>query len=177
MAPKKGGLGRRLADIEAMKGGLSGSLSIPEQTTPRNDTDFVIIPRGDRLDPIPDNYQYIDDEQYAPYPVERVTPDTDPELYGQGPDKSTRVASHKFVPYGRLMSRAAGGQAAAALGIRYGTVYVKFQNNGNIYRYDSVPDHLYQNFRNSNSKGKFINNFLNNYSYSPAANDAHTRDL
>ena len=75
------------------------------------------------------------------------------------------------------MSRAAGGQAAAVLGIRYGTVYVKFQNNGNIYRYDSVPDHLYQNFRNSNSKGKFINKFLNNYSYSPAANDAQARDL
>ena len=182
MAAKKRGLGRSLADINARIGEYELSTLIPTTDTPSSaelNQDFVIIPNAPktRTDPLPDDFQIIDEAEYAPYPVERVIPDNDSRLYGQGPNRSTRVAAHKFVPLGRLMSRAAGGQKAATMGIKYGTVYVKFQNNGAIYRYNNVPDHLYQNFRNSNSKGKFINNFLDNYSPTPAPNDPNASDL
>jgi hypothetical protein len=185
MAPKRG-LGKRLDEImnTPRGGGRLDRLippSIPKDAGDVQDMgDYVIIPRADRSrrqEEIPDDFQALDESEYAPYPVERVSPDTDSSLYGQGPDKSTRVASHKFVPYGRLMNRSMGNQQATSAGIKFGTVYVKFQNNGNVYRYDHVPDHIYQNFRNNPSKGKFINNYLNNYPYSPAANDSNASDL
>ena len=185
MAPKRG-LGKRYDDILNSPrggGGLSGLIPTspaPDDYDAQDMGDYVIIPRADRnrrQEDIPDDFEPLDDSEYAPYPVERVMPDTDSSLYGQGPDKSTRVASHKFVPYGRLMNRSMGNQNATSAGIKFGTVYVKFQNNGNVYRYDHVPDHIYQNFRNNPSKGKFINDFLNNYPYAPAANDSNASDL
>ena len=186
MASKKLGLGKRLDDImNTPRGGGSLERLIPtgdpdDYGDAQDMGDYVIIPRADRTRPtvtVPEGFEPLDDEEYAPYPVERVMPDDDPTLYGQGPDKSTRVASHKFVPYGRLMTRSMGNQRAVASGIKFGTVYVKFQNNGNVYRYDHVPDHIYQNFKNSPSKGRFINDFLNNYPYSPAAGDTNASDL
>jgi hypothetical protein len=185
MAPKRG-LGKRFDDImNTPRGGGSLDRLIPTSTSDDYDDiqdmgDYLLIPRADRTrrqEDIPEDFEALDESEYAPYPVERVTPDTDSSLYGQGPNKSTRVASHKFVPYGRLMNRSMGNQKATSAGIKFGAVYVKFQNNGNVYRYDHVPDHIYQNFRNNPSKGKFINDFLNNYPYAPAATDTNASDL
>lgn len=188
-SPRKPGLGKTLAEIlsqnaqridEARFNPIIPATLQPPSYEPEDLQDYVIIPRADRNRPkadIPEDFEPLDDAEYAPYPVERVSPDTDPSLYGQGPNKSTRVAAHKFVPYGRLMNRSMGDQKGNAAGIKYGAIYIKFQNNGNIYRYDHVPDHVYQDFRNNHSKGNYINDHLNNYSYAPAANDANASDL
>jgi hypothetical protein len=186
MAPRKPGLGKRWDDVNSRTARISEGL-IPT-TAPPTDyepediyEDYVVIPRADRTRPqveIPNNFSPIDADVYDAYTgIEWVTPDDDPSNYGQGPNRSTRVKAHKFVPYGALMNRAMGNQAATAAGIKFGTVFVRFQNNDNIYRYDHVPDHVYQSFRNSNSKGKFINDFLNNYPYSPAPSDANASDI
>jgi hypothetical protein len=46
-----------------------------------------------------------------------------------------------------------------------GTVYVKFHKRGDTYKYSHVPESVYNSFANSNSKGRFINDFLNSYKY------------
>ncbi len=86
--------------------------------------------------------------------------------YGQGPDRSTRVASHKFVPYPAekqyLMDKAGLSNNAVN---ELGTVYVKFHKRGDVYKYNHVPQSVYNSFANSTSKGRFINDFLNSYKY------------
>jgi isoleucyl-tRNA synthetase len=60
------------------------------------------------------------------------------------------------------------------------TVYVKFNKRGDIYRYNHVPESIYNNFANSNSKGRFINDFLNSYRYSRIGSrddNYHTQDF
>ena len=178
------GLGKKWNDVNARSARISDALipsSVPSDYEPEDlPQDYVLIPRADRTRPdnaIPEGFKPLDESEYEVYPVERVVPDRDPTLWGQGPNRSTRVASHKFVPYGRLLNRASGSQTEVVAGIKYGTVYVKFQNNGNVWRYDHVPDHIYQNFRNSSSKGAFINQFLNKYSYGQALNDSNASDL
>jgi hypothetical protein len=184
--PRKPGLGKRWDDVNSRTSRISEGLiptSVPPEDYEPEDIyeDYVVIPRADRNRPqveIPNDFSSIDEAVYEAYTnIEWVTPDDDPSNYGQGPNRSTRVKAHKFVPYGPLMNRAMGNQAAVSAGIKFGTVYVRFQNNNNIYRYDHVPDHIYQSFRNSNSKGKFINDFLNNYPYSPAGSDANASDI
>jgi hypothetical protein len=104
------------------------------------------------------------------YPVELA------EEYGQGPDRSTRVAAHKFVPFttggdGRLMRRTQGN---------LGSIYVRFQrpwNGIDIYVYKNVPESVYDRFSGSSSKGKFINDVLNTYPYAPAQTDPNGTDL
>lgn len=85
--------------------------------------------------------------------------------YGQGPGRSTRVAAHKFVPHPAekkyLLARS-GVDPQYGTNV-LGTVYVKFHKRGDIYKYHHVPESIYNNFANSNSKGRFINNFLNSY--------------
>lgn len=88
-----------------------------------------------------------------------------PENYGRGPSKSTRVASHKFVPGSRTTDQFLGHSV-----INSGTVYVKFarpskrQNGDATYKYTNVPVAVYEQFRGSNSKGRFINNPLDTHS-------------
>jgi hypothetical protein len=86
--------------------------------------------------------------------------------YGQGPDRSTRVASHKFVPHPAeqkyLLNRAGVTNNAVNT---LGTVYVKFHKRGDTYKYSHVPESVYNSFANSTSKGRFINQFLNSYKY------------
>lgn len=197
MASRK--LGRGLGDLSASEARISRGLEslipstpAPSDYEPEDLGDVVLIPRiapsnlprSPRNTPrgIPEDYVPVDDEEFEAYTgIEWVTPDDDPNNYGQGPRRSTRVAAHKFVPYGNLMNRAVGSQQTVSAGIRYGAVYVKFQNNrgrnGNVYRYDHVPDHVYQNFRNSTSKGTFINDFLNAFPYRPASDDPNASDL
>lgn len=82
--------------------------------------------------------------------------------YGQGPSRSTRVAVHKFVP--NLVTRAGVPNPE-----NMGTVYVKFQPHMNgshandVWFYKNVPYNVYEDFSNSTSKGRFINQFLNSY--------------
>jgi hypothetical protein len=86
------------------------------------------------------------------------------ENYGRGPSKSTRVASHKFVPTNKATDQFLGREV-----INSGTVYVRFarpsqqQNGSAIYKYSNVPLATYESFRNNNSKGRFINNPLNSH--------------
>lgn len=86
--------------------------------------------------------------------------------YGQGPDRSTRVAAHKFVPHpaekNYLLNRAGVTNKSVNT---LGTVYVKFHKRGDTYKYSHVPESVYNSFANSNSKGRFINDFLNSYKY------------
>lgn len=90
-----------------------------------------------------------------------------PENYGRGPSKSTRVASHKFVPGARTADQFLGTSV-----INSGTVYVKFarpsktQSGDATYKYTNVPVAIYESFRGANSKGRFINNPLEAYGYS-----------
>lgn len=186
MATKKSGLGKRLDEIlnvpPSSRGGLENLIPTgtpPTDYEPEDLEDYVLIPRTkDPLKSPGGPYPSVDDDQFEPYFVERVVPDDDPTLYMQGPDRSTRVASHKFVPYGRLISRSYSKQGEFASGVRYGAVYVKFQNNGAIYRYDGVPDYAYQSFRNNISKGKFINHTLNNFAYKRVdSGDTNTSDM
>jgi hypothetical protein len=86
--------------------------------------------------------------------------------YGQGPGLSTRVSAHKFVPnpaeQSYLLDRAGVSSKSANT---LGTVYVKFHKRGDTYKYSHVPESVYNSFSNSNSKGRFINQFLNSYKY------------
>lgn len=105
------------------------------------------------------------------------------ENYGQGPSRSTRVAAHKFVPHNEsrvdLMNRAGITGPTNNLG----TVYVKFQKpgrQGQVWRYEHVPEGIYDNFSNSTSKGRYINQFLNSYNKGPAGSRDdrfHTQDF
>ena len=83
----------------------------------------------------------------------------EPDYY-HGPNKSTRVIRHRFVPNSR--NTAVGG---------LGTAYIQFggtRKNGtkkteDIYAYYNVPASVYLNFCNTNSKGQAINAWTSNY--------------
>lgn len=91
--------------------------------------------------------------------------------YGRGPGQSTRVKSHKFVPHSADRTYLIEKAGVATYANTLGTVYVRFQPHLNgshandIYKYSHVPESVYNNFANSESKGRFINQFLNNYNY------------
>lgn len=93
-----------------------------------------------------------------------------PENYGKGPTKSTRVASHKFVPTQRMAVTTGMGETLGGERVNVGTVYVRFarpskQQNGNAtYKYTNVPVAIYESFRSANSKGRYINNPLDTFS-------------
>ena len=106
--------------------------------------------------------------------------------YGRGPGSSTRVRSHKFVPHSADQTYLVEKAGVATRSNTLGTVYVKFQphlngsHSNDIYKYSHVPESVYHNFANSESKGRFINQFLNNYKYSRIGSrddTANTGDL
>ena len=96
--------------------------------------------------------------------LERVTPDSDPAMYGQGPDRSTRVQMHYFEPNYLLSDyeKAAQGQEPTII---KGTVYIQFWKKNSMYAYTNVPKDIYDAFARSNSKGHFINTTLNQFNY------------
>lgn len=195
MASKKG-LGRSLSDMLAESERINEARNLSNLISPETnvvddlyDEEYVIIPKTRTAeeaaylpvrpdDPLVNenpqilNRDQLPDEGYPTEYVEQISPDDDPALYGQGPDRSTRVAAHKFVPlYTRLATRA---------GITNGTVYIKFHKRGpkgQIWKYERVPVTVYSAFTRSNSKGRFINQFLNNYSYGPADGDPNTEGM
>jgi hypothetical protein len=165
---KKIGLGKSLSQIMAEGSRIdrarADSQIIPSQLPENIDDygtlneDFVLIPReeGD------EEFEEANIDFDTQFVIDAKPPK---DNYGLGPDRSTRVAAHKFVP--SLLSR-----AGVKSGTTLGTVYVKFQPNmqgkraNDIYRYKNVPENVYEQFAQSNSKGRFINNFLNSYPYS-----------
>lgn len=167
---KRSGLGKSLSEILAEEGRIDRARAdsqiiptrLPEegQSYGQMQEDFVLIPR------IEGDEEFEEDVSEFDYEADFVGDARPPkDNYGQGPGRSTRVAAHKFVP--SLM-----GRAGIAGGNTLGTVYIKFQPKMNgtrandIYRYKNVPENLYQQFSQSNSKGRFINQFLNSYPYS-----------
>lgn len=103
-----------------------------------------------------DQYQSL----ISPESVQRL--EDKPENYGYGPKFSTRVARHLFVPNNpNGLNRLVPGP---------GTVYVEFHKRGDVYAYYDVPFSTYQDFARSTSKGRFINNTLNNYLDSTRSN-------
>jgi hypothetical protein len=147
----------------------------------RLDPEFRLIPGADRVEReeqagLEFDVQYVDD---AKPPKDN---------YGQGPNASTRVASHKFVP--RVGTSVGEGTATVGTlsrrGTPLGTVYVKFQPKisgaraNDVYRYNNVPETVYEQFSQSRSKGRFINTHLNKYPYSRVGSREdryHARDL
>lgn len=190
MARKKRGLGRSLTDILAEENRISASREL-SQLIPQEDPEThgggdlpefgMYGPRADSLRTPAPTENPETGVDYSTYYVGDARPPSD--NYGQGPDRSTRVAAHKFVPYSRERVRPQTGAGMGRAGDILGTVYVKFHKpgrNGQVYRYNRVPEAVYEQFSNSTSKGRFINNFLNNYSYKPVGSRDdifHTNDF
>lgn len=114
--------------------------------------------------------EQIESREFGTY---RVTPiPHKPENFGKGPTKSTRVMGHKFVPGSRSVDTLLGRET-----INSGTVYVRFVRPSRpqvaagleptVYKYTNVPVAVYEGFRNSGSKGRYINVSLN--SHNPTA--------
>lgn len=54
---------------------------------------------------------------------------------------------------------------SAAYNKTTGTLVIRFLN-GQVYEYDSVPEQIFEDFKDSESKGKFLHRVLkNNYRY------------
>lgn len=121
--------------------------------------------RGDQLTD-EEKEAYRESIQSKAFGAYQVTPlPNKPENYGRGPNKSTRVVAHKFVPGAKVNDQFLGRDV-----INSGTVYVKFarpskqQGGDATYKYTNVPVATYESFRGSASKGRFINNPLNSHS-------------
>lgn len=115
--------------------------------------------------------EQIESRTFGAYNV--TTLEKKPENYGRGPSKSTRVASHKFVPGQRTRVSVGMNEFIGSEQVNTGTVYVRFarpsRNQGGdaVYKYQNVPVAVYESFRGANSKGRFINNPLTSgYPYS-----------
>lgn len=176
---KRTGLGRGLTDILAEEGRIGANRDIrqliPSEVPEKEETDHLPpfemfgAPRVPRVNPteLP-----VEGEEgglpvnYDTYFVADARPPED--NYEQGPDRSTRVAAHKFVPHPaekKYLLAKSGVNPQYGTNV-LGTVYVKFHKRGDIYKYYNVPESIYSSFSSSNSKGRFINNFLNSYRYS-----------
>lgn len=120
------------------------------------------------------------EEQYgvqtSEYGVYHVNMLTDvPRNYYKGPNNSTCVLAHKFIPMSRETD------ALGRMVVNTGTVYVRFGKKrssrgsvdiNRVYKYTNVPLAVYQNFRNNYSKGRFVHNVLNSYNPTKVTNDA-----
>lgn len=190
MAKPKKRLGRGLTDILAEEGRIGANRDlrqlIPTGTPDREEEDHLPpfemfgSPRVKSENLPTEGEEGGMSINYDTYYVADARPPED--NYGQGPDRSTRVASHKFVPNPAekqyLMARSGVNPQYGSNTL--GTVYVKFHKRGDIYRYNHVPESIYNNFANSNSKGRFINDFLNSYRYSRIGSrddNYHTQDF
>ncbi len=146
------------------------------------DPNFRLIPGADRIER--------EEQAGFEFDVQYVADAKPPkDNYGQGPNSSTRVASHKFVP--RLGPTLREGQTSeigtkSRRGTALGTIYVRFQPKtsgaraNDIYKYNNVPETVYEQFSQSRSKGRFINTHLNKYPYSRVGSREdryHGRDL
>jgi hypothetical protein len=173
-AKKKPGLGRGLSSILAEEGRIGSNREmrqlIPTEA-PTQDPDDHLPPfemfgsPRVRNTTTPDSGEVggVDIDYSTQYVGDARPPE---DNYGQGPDRSTRVAAHKFVPHPaeqRYLLDRAGVRSKSANDL--GTVYVKFHKRGDTYKYSHVPESIYNSFANSNSKGRFINDFLNAYKY------------
>lgn len=190
MAAKKKRLGRGLTDILAEEGRIGANRDlrqlIPSETPDREEEDHLPpfemfgSPRVKSQDVPTEGEEGNTPIDYGTQYVGDARPPKD--NYGQGPDLSTRVAAHKFVPHPAekqyLLAKSGVSQGYGTNVI--GTVYVKFHKRGDVYKYQHVPESIYDNFANSTSKGRFINQFLNSYKYSRIGSrddNFHTQDF
>lgn len=176
MARRRPGLGKSLNDILAEEGRIDANRDltqlipqdIPDQADDQPLSEFNMYGEPRRPSPTVEVETLgIGGVDYDTYYVEDARPPED--NYGQGPDRSTRVAAHKFVPLNPEQQKGGLGVRAGLRGGQevLGTVYVKFQKKGNTYKYTYVPESVYKRFSESTSKGRFINQFLNSYSPRP----------
>lgn len=47
----------------------------------------------------------------------------------------------------------------AAVGYENGILYIRF-NNGRLYTYSNVPEHIYQGLMNASSHGRYFNAYI-----------------
>lgn len=102
------------------------------------------------------------------FPTTSLT-DISPWVYpgkNHPPDESTRVKAFKFV--------ASTEAEEKLLGNRYGTIFVRFIKHSTPWRYSNVPQTIYEQFYSSPSKGKFINDVLNNFPYGRVSGDEYS---
>lgn len=173
-AKKKPGLGKGLNSILAEEGRIGSNREMRQLIpleAPTQDPDDHLPPFEmfgsprvrDTETPDSGEVSGIDVDYNTQYVGDARPPE---DNYGQGPSRSTRVAAHKFVPNPAeqlyLLGRAGVNNKSTN---NLGTVYVKFHKRGDTYKYSHVPESVYNSFANSNSKGRFINDFLNSYKY------------
>lgn len=100
--------------------------------------------------------------------------DTAQEYY-QGPNRSTRVSAHQFVPDDPdIISKISEATESGTLSQRQfmdfnitGLIYVRFIKNNSLWRYGiytPIPLAEYRNFRNSVSKGRSVR-YLEQYGH------------
>lgn len=188
MAPKKR-LGKSFSEIQAESNRISANRSLSQLIPTEEVAGFIdsVLPSFDMYGaPIATTREEVGSfsggsVDYSTQFVDDASPPKD--NYGQGPSRSTRVAAHKFVPHSpereSLMEKAGARGPTNTLG----TVYVKFQRSGRlgqVWKYEHVPESVYDSFANSTSKGRFINQQLNSFRKGPAGtrNDfARTQDF
>jgi hypothetical protein len=188
MAPKRR-LGKSFTDLQAESNRISANQSLSQLIPTEELPGFVesVLPSFDMYGaPIVTEREEVGSfsggsVDYSTQFVEDASPPKD--NYGQGPSRSTRVAAHKFVPHEReresLMEKAGARGPTNTLG----TVYVKFQRPGRmgqVWKYEHVPESIYDSFSNSTSKGRYINQQLNTFKKGPIGtrNDrARTQDF
>lgn len=151
-------------DLENRIKALNDALALPGAgavtETDGGETTAVIDPRTER-EIADQDIRFFDTVHVAQV---HNKPD-DPRNYGQGPTASTRMCSHRFV-----LDRI----SYDLYGSRMGWICVRFHKNGKRgpdWVYGPAPFDVYKAFANSSSKGKFINNVLNDYGYRPASEE------
>ena len=158
------GLGRRLDDItrdlDEYYSGSAQGLQVPDEDAPfRAGRGPVALISGGT--------------DFGPYYIDPL-PD-DPMYYYRGPNFSTRIRAHQFVPddpemVNRVTEATDSGTLSRAQMYDFnilGKIYVRFIKNDTLWRYGiytPIPLSEYRNFRNSASKGKSVK-YLEQYGH------------
>jgi hypothetical protein len=162
------GLGRRLDDIrrdlDEYYSGSAQGLQVPTEEAPfrAGRGALGLFPGG---------------TDFGPYYIDPL-PD-DPMYYYRGPNFSTRIKAHQFVPDDLdIVNKVAEATESGTLNRTQmydfnivGTIYVRFIKNNSLWRYGvytPIPLSEYRNFRNSASKGKSVK-YLEQYGHGAAS--------
>lgn len=164
--PRARGLGRRFADItrdlEEFYGAPASGQELPTKNNPYGATGRrSLFPGG---------------TDFGPYFLDQA------DTYYQGPNRSTRVKAHQFVPddpdlINRVNQAIESGtlsqsQFADDIYIM-GRIYVRFLKRNSLWVYGTavlIPLSEYRSFRNSVSKGKSVR-YLEQYGHRAASQD------
>ena len=95
-----------------------------------------------------------DPEDFGPYYVDHA------DVYYQGPNRSTRVQAHQFVPLSDLDEEGEEGENVLGKQFMYwnirGYIYVRFWKKNTLWRYGPCTLQDYRIFRESSSKGRHV---------------------